>query len=386
MQVELPMGRSLVRIALVGRDADRLLAFRGSLVNLALRAGHEVHAFTRDSGEAASRRLAEAGVRWASVPLDAAGLHPVRDLGYRRALARLFRERGIEAVLAYNPKCLAHAPVAARRSGVRRVVALVTGLGHGFTGTGLAEGLVRLAKASLYRRAFHRCDAVLVQNPQDLEDLAACGAVDPARARIRVVAGSGVDLCAFPEASLPPHPRFLMISRPLRTKGLPEYLEAARMLRMRMPEAACAWLGPARDANPASIPADRLVRLLQASGVSRLAETDDVRPAITACSTFVLPSHREGTSKVVLEAMATGRAIVTTDAPGCRDTVVHGVNGLVVPVGDAVALHEAMERLARDAALRARMGEASRRMAASRFDAASVDATILDELVGPAAR
>jgi glycosyltransferase involved in cell wall biosynthesis len=125
-----------------------------------------------------------------------------------------------------------------------------------------------------------------------------------------------------------------------------------------------------------------LLRSLEQSGVEHLNETEDVRPAIAACSVLVLPSHREGTSKVVIEAMAMGRPIITCDAPGCRETVSTGENGWLVPVGDPVTLAEAMRRLGQDEAARIAMGEASARLAARRFDAHKADRLVLGLLEG----
>jgi glycosyltransferase involved in cell wall biosynthesis len=241
---------------------------------------------------------------------------------------------------------------------------------------------VRSAKAALYRRAFAACDAVLFQNTDDLQELERCGAVTAAmRPRVHMVAGSGVDLTEFPQVQVPEGAHFLMIARPLREKGLAEYVEAARLVAQDVPAATFTWMGPMRDANPSAIDADTLRRWLREGPVRHVDEQADVRPSLAACSVFVLPSHREGTSKVVLEAMATGRAIITTDAPGCGHLVTHE-NGVAVPVGDVQALANAMRTLARDATRRVRMGEGARTVATARFDAAKVNAACLRALTG----
>lgn len=375
-----------MKIALVGRDAHRVLAFRGSLIRLAQREGHEVIAVTGPATGDEVLALAQAGVRWFAAPLDGGGLNPLKDLVYRRALEGVLRAERVDAVLAYNPKCLAHGPIAARRAGVRRVVGMVTGLGHGFIGTGLRERLVRLAKVRLYRRAFEACDAVMVQNPHDLAELERARAMPTAvRDRVRMIAGSGVDLERFSPAPRPEGARFLMVSRPLREKGLPEYLEAARRVKRSLPTATFAWLGPMHDANPSAIGRGELERLLASGAVEHLPECADPRPAIAACSVFVLPSHREGTSKVMLEAMAMGRGVITTDAPGCGHVLGDAACAKIVPVRDAGALAQAMDEAGRSAAWRTAAGEAARRLAEGRFDARVVDAAVVRALVGDSA-
>lgn len=371
-----------MKIALIGRDAHRVLAFRGSLARLAQREGHEVIAITGPAAGDEVLGLVQAGIRWFSAPLDAGGLNPLADLAYRRAVERILRAEGVDAVLAYNPKCLAHGPIAARRAGVRVVVGMVTGLGHGFVGAGIRERFVRRVKARLYRRAFAACDRVLVQNAEDLAELGRCGAVRGVdAARIGLIAGSGVDLERFAMTPPPTGAHFLMISRPLREKGLPEFFEAAHVARRAAPHATFTWLGPMEDANPSAVDRATLERWLADGDVRHLPECADVRPAIEACSVFVLPSHREGTSKVMLEAMAMGRSIVTTDAAGCGHLVDAGRCGRAVPVADPRALAHALVACANDPAWRETAGAAARVHAERRFDARVVDRTVLDAML-----
>jgi glycosyltransferase involved in cell wall biosynthesis len=258
---------------------------------------------------------------------------------------------------------------------VRNCVALVTGLGFAFTeGGGLKRLLSRFVATRLYRGAFRRCAAIIFQNPDDRDHFIDAGIVRR-DAPITVVNGSGIDLERFAPAPLPPGPRFLMISRLLGDKGVREYGAAAVRLKARYPEARFALVGYF-DPSPDSIAREELDAMI-AGGVDYLGKTDDVRPAIADASVYVLPSYREGTPRSVLEAMAMGRAIVTTDAPGCRETVIDGENGYLVPVKDVSALESAMERFILDAGLAARMGERSRAYVERKFDVRSVNAAVL---------
>ena len=372
-----------MRIALIGRDADRVLAFRGSLIRLAQRRGHEVIAITGPAQGDEPIALADAGVRWLPAPLHAGGLSPLADLAYHKCLVRTLRREAVDAVLAYNPKCLAQAPLAARKAGVHRVVGMVTGLGHGFIGHGARERLVRLMKASLWRRAFQACDTVLVQNDLDLLELRRCGALpESTTARVQQIAGSGVDLVHFTATPLPRRINFLMVSRPLREKGLPEFLEAAARAKAIIPEASFSWLGKLDDPNPSALNGAELRRWLAHSPVQYLSTRHDVRPVLYECTALVLPSHREGTSKVVLEAMASGRGVITSDAPGCGHVIEHGRSGLIVPRGSTDALVGAMMLLARDFDLAGRMGMAARARAELLYASEPVDETTLSALIG----
>ncbi|MCA9284664.1 MAG: glycosyltransferase family 4 protein [Phycisphaerales bacterium] len=370
-----------MRIVLVGKNADHVLAYRGSLIRAAQARGHEVHAITGPSRlGTAPARLAEVGVPLHVVRFDGGGANPIRDALSLRALTRTMRRLHPDAVLCYNPKSIAYGPIAARAAGVRRVVAMVTGLGYAFTGSGLRRRLVRLASTRLYRRAFARCDVVFLQNPDDRDLLRELGCLPPP-AQVRLLPGSGVDLERFTEQPLPLRTRFLMIARLLRDKGVPEFVAAARQVHVTHPAAEFALIG-GPDPNPTAVPAVEIERWRRAGVPELVDEVEDVRPHLAACTVFVLPSHREGTSKVMLEAMATGRAVITTDAPGCREPVEPGVNGLLVAVGDSEALAETMRRLADDRAQVERMGREGRRIAETRYDARVVDAEVMAALEG----
>lgn len=370
-----------MKLALIGRDAARVLAFRGSLIRAAQALGHEVIAVTGEGTPSDRAKLEAARVRLHEVRVDGGGMNPMQDRRYRASIEALLRTERPDALLAYNPKCVAHGVPAARAAGVRTVVAMVTGLGHGFTGGGVRSWLVRTAKCRLFRRAFAMSDAVLLHNADDLGTLRRLGVIDASvDPRVRVIAGSGVDLSEFPAEPVPAGAHFLMVARPLREKGLDTFLQASAKVLQELPGATCTWLGPLQDTNPTAIPREELERLLRESGVRHEPEQADVRPWLRACSVFVLPSLREGTSKVMLEAMATGRAVVTTDAPGCGPAVGAQAFGAVVPVRDAHALAHAMVLLGRRTDRLAELGRAAREMARASFDAQEVDATVLRAL------
>jgi glycosyltransferase involved in cell wall biosynthesis len=372
-----------MRIALVGRDADRVLAFRGSLVRMAQRQGHAIVSITGPATPDEGRSLEAAGIAWRPVPMSPSSLNPLQDLAYRGHVARTLSEERIDAVLAYNPKCVAHVPSAARRAGVRRVVTMVTGLGYGFIGRSMREALVRRVKAGLFRGAFALSDSILVQNSDDLRALLDCGALTRSMLdRVHEIAGSGVDLREFPPRPMPAGAHFLMMSRPLRDKGLPAYLEAAGVAAARMPDASFSWLGPLDDPNPSAMSRIELTSAMRRCGVRHVSPTRRISDALAACSVFVLPSLREGTSKAMLEAMATGRPVITTDAPGCGTVIEHGQSGLIVPARDVPALAEAMLTLGRSGDARTRMGAGARKRVESRYDAIAVDAVVLSALVG----
>jgi len=194
-----------------------------------------------------------------------------------------------------------------------------------------------------------------------------------------VLNGSGVDVAAFNVVPLPSEPAFLLIARLLGDKGVREYVQAAREIRLVRPGVKFLLVGWI-DENPDAIRQSELNAWIQEGVVEFLGRMADVRPAIAKASVYVLPSYREGTPRTVLEAMAMGRAIITTDAPGCRETVVDGLNGLLVPVREVAPLVAAMQHFLDSPRLLSSMGQQSRRLVIEKFDVHKVNAVMLNEM------
>ena len=367
-------------LALLGKNAQHVLAFRGSLIRAAQANGHRVIALTAPATARSRHRLRQAGVEHFDTPLRGGKISPLRDLQFQTTVSDILKAQRVDALLAYNPKCVAFGPVAARRAGVKKIAAVITGLGFAFTGETIARRFVRFFSTRLYRRSLAACDAVFFQNQIDHDELTALGVLaNVAAARVRMIAGSGVDLDHFAQQPVAAHTHFLMISRPLKDKGVAEFAQACKIVRARNPAIRCTLIC-AWDDNPSSFTRTDITHWAQQGCFEALDEVEDVRPHLQSCTTFVLPSYREGTSKVVLEAMATGRAIISTDAIGCRDPIQPGVNGLLVATHSATELAAAMLELAHDPVRNAAMGAASRRIAQEKYNAKPIDAAILHAL------
>ena len=220
---------------------------------------------------------------------------------------------------------------------------------------------------------------MIFQNPDDQTLFRQLGLLQPGKPTL-VVNGSGIDLASYTVAQLPSGPmHFLLIARLLGDKGLREYALAAQCIKAIHPDVQFSVVGWI-DENPNAINQIELDAWVKAGTFNYLGRLQDVRPAIAQCSVYVLPSYREGTPRSVLEAMAMGRPIITTDAPGCRETVVEGVNGFLVPVQSADALVQAMLRFVNDPALASRMGLRSRQLAEDKYDVHKVNAEMLQAM------
>jgi glycosyltransferase involved in cell wall biosynthesis len=271
--------------------------------------------------------------------------------------------------------------LAARKAGVPGRSALIPGLGQMFTSPGASGALKRAIAGALYRKALGAVDCVFVQNEDDEEFLRRIGAVTRQH-HVTRIDGSGVDIERFDPPPLPSDPAFLFVARLVEEKGVAEFVEVARRVRAKVPEATFRVVGYF-DGEGES----RLRPLLDSAARDRAIEfvgrVEDIRPQIARSSVFVLPSrYREGIPRSALECLAMGRAIITTDWVGCRETVRRGerANGILVPIRDVDALERAALALATDPAMVARMGQESRRYAEERFDVRRVNKAIFEAL------
>lgn len=374
-------GSGAPAIAVLASYAPSLILFRGPLLRAIRSAGWRVIACAPEHDPDVERALAEDGIAYRRIPMARAGLDPHQDLRTLAQYLRFLRHERPDLVLAYTMKPIIWGGIAARLVSAPRFVAMITGLGYAFGDErGWRRRLVRMVSDRLYRVALAHAERVIVFNPDDEADIRAIGAIAPDVGVTRVD-GSGVDLTHYTPAPLPPGPPvFLLIARLLREKGVLDFVEAAKLVRPRWPQARFRLVG-ALDDNPTGIASNDIAAWCEQRMVEYGGAVKDVRGELAACSVFVLPSYyREGIPRAVVEAMATGRPIITADTPGCRETVVDEVNGLLVPPRDPKALAGAMVRLLEDPDLLSRMGAQSLAMARERFEVGRINAQILATL------
>ncbi len=333
-------------------------------------AGYDVVVVTRVTAD--GERIRDAGLRLVPFEMSRRAMNPFSEAWVLWRLISVYRREKPDILHHVAMKPVLYGTLAARLCGVRNVVNALAGMGWILaSGTRLAR-LMKWGVLSLFRVILPRT-RVIVQNRDDAELIKSLGCH-----RVHLIRGAGVDVAATGPAAEPPGPCVVFLAaRMLWDKGVGEYVEAARVLKTRGVSVRMLLVGAPDKSNPASIPRETLRAWHDSGVVEWLGHRDDVPALLQRSHVVCLPSYREGMPKFVLEGLAAGLPVVTTDTSGCRETVVEGVNGFLVPPRDALALADALDRLVSDAKLRQSMGRASRILATAEFSSERIIAETL---------
>ncbi|ACR27937.1 glycosyltransferase family 4 protein [Burkholderia glumae] len=356
-----------LRIVLVCNTAWAIHTYRHGLIRMLVASGAEVVVLApRDR---TVEPLVAMGCRYIELPVASKGTDPLEDLRMLAAMRRHYRELRPQLVFHYTIKPNIYGSIAAWLARVPSV-AVTTGLGYVFIRESRAASIAK----RLYRFAFRFPREVWFLNRDDLATFEASRLlVHPERARL--LHGEGVDIEQFAATPLPEREtfRFVLIGRLLWDKGVREFVDAARALRPRYPQARFALLGPAGVDNPSAVSRRYVDEWVRDGLIEYLGEAHDVRPHIEAADCVVLPSYREGVPRTLMEASAMCRPIVATDVPGCRDVVADGETGLLCLARDSASLAEKMAAmLEMPAEARRAMGRRGREKVLREFDEANV--------------
>lgn len=345
--------------------------------------GHTVLALAPDYDDATRAAVFALGAEPVSYSLSRTGINPVKDAIDMLRLTILLKKIGPEIILSYISKPVIYGTLAAWLARVPCRLALITGLGYAFTPSAetkiLKRRLLRSIVLCLYRIALKHADKVFFQNEDDRAFFFNEGVVHAAQS-IRIN-GTGVDLDWWHPALPVTKPvTFLLAARLLREKGIIEFVEAARLVKATYPESHFILLG-GMDTNPGALSYAEVKAWEEENILEWPGHVHDIRPWLARSSVYVLPSYyREGVPRSTQEAMAMARPIITTNTPGCRDTVIDGRNGFLVPVRDVEALTVAMAHFILQPELIGKMGQASRKIAEELFDVRKINQTIIDEM------
>ena len=342
--------------------------FRGDLIRKMVSCGHDVIVTGPDRTDV--EKIKALGVRFVEFTNNKNAINPIADLKYLMWLVRLFWQERPDVVFGYTSKPVIYGSIAAKIAKIPHIAAMVTGVGYAFTAKTAKAKVIKQIMSVLYKIAFWCADIVIFQNGDDKAQFVSDRLVKDNKCEL--VNGSGVNMEQFAPAPYPEQITFFMLSRVMNSKGIREYLKACEIVKEKHPQVRCMLLGACEGIQD-SLSKEDLAPYIEQGIFEYFGETDRVADYYELCSVYVLPSYREGTPRTVLEAMAMGRAVITTDAPGCRETVMDGENGYLVPVQDADALAEKMCRFVEHPELVKIMGRKSLAYCQEKFDVKKVN-------------
>jgi glycosyltransferase involved in cell wall biosynthesis len=359
------ISKSQARVLFVDNDVNSFFSYRIEMARAARDAGYDVH-IAAPEGRAAATLLSE-GFNFHAIEMTRSGLKPWKELRTISALFRLYRKVRPDLVHHLRLKPVLYGGLAAYGARVPAVVGLLTGLGYVFIAETpkalVMRKLVTLSCKVAFRHANQR---IIFQNPDD-QSVFVQNNILPAKQTV-LIKGSGVDVNEYvPTPERDGAPVVLLASRMLRDKGIDEFVAAARTLRLAGVRARFVLVGETDPGNPTAISGEQLRQWADSGVIEWWGHQTNMKDVLAQAHLVCLPSLREGVPKVLIEAAACGRAIVTTDAPGCREIVRNGENGLLVPVRDSLALAEAIRLLVENTVLRANMGLRGREIVIQEF-------------------
>lgn len=363
-----------MKLAVLSSHTESLFWFRMDMMKEFVKHGHIVVALGPGSEKEWGRKFRNNNILYKQFFVDRNGIDPSKDIKTYREIYSFLKNEKPDKIFAYQAKTIIYGSIAAKRNKISEFYPLIAGLGSVFRGNGLKNKIIRIMLITGYKAAFKASKMVFFQNNDDKNEFISKGLLGENQAVI--INGSGVNLEIFKPEPLAALPVFLFIGRLIKDKGIMEYLEACKRIKSEHPSVRCLLVGPF-DTNPSAIRLDDLQPYIDEGVIEYFGEQENVLPYLKECSVFVLPSYHEGIPKTVLEAMAVGRPIITSDAPGCRETVVDGYNGFLVQVSCIDGLVERMETLIDDPSMRHFMAENSLKIVREKYDVNLVNKVIM---------
>lgn len=349
--------------------------FRGDLIKDIQAQGYDV-VVTGPNKEGIDK-IEALGAKFEEIPVNKNGINPFADINYCLKLYKVLRKEKADAMMGYTIKPVIYGSLAGWLAGVKNRTAMVTGAGYLFASKTLKARIIKRISFVLYKMGLGAAHKVIFQNIDDLNEFVDNKLVK--KEKCHVVNGSGVNMLKYTPSAYPKIPSFFFLGRLVYAKGGMDFIRAAKMVKEKYPEARFMILGKLEKNLPDAITPEDLMPYVNDGTVELFPETDNVSQYYAMSSVFVLPTaYREGTPRVILEALASARAIITTYTPGCKETVTDGVNGFFVPIHDPQAVAEKMEYFIRHPEDVEKMGTASLELCKNKYEISIINKRMLE--------
>ncbi|PIC83075.1 glycosyltransferase family 4 protein [Sporosarcina sp. P1] len=366
-----------MKVFILGSYGPSLVNFRGDMIKSMVENGHEVIACAPDENDDLENQLLALGAKYVPIVMNRTGMNPIKDIYLFNEIKKKIKNEKPDVFLSYTIKPNIYGTLAAHVSGVENIYGLMTGAGSVIRGNTLKLKIIQKGIVPLYRIAFKKCKALLFLNEDDLELFKNKRIVN--KQEVVVIGSSGVNLNVFDKRPLKNKDTYLFIARLIKDKGINEFLKAASIAKEKRPSMKFNVLGPF-DKNPTAITHEDLNKWIDKGTINYLGETKDVRPFIEDSFVITLPSYHEGQGRVLVEAMAMGRATIATDVSGCRQTVKDGETGFLVPVKNSEVLAEKMIYMYDNPEITLKMAEQGYKRALEKYDVKKINEIILNAM------
>lgn len=354
-----------------------LTNFRGDLIKDMVAKGHEVICTSVEPADLIEKDINALGAKYYSIPGTRTGLNFIQNMRELLAYLVAFYKIKPDVCFLYMSKPIVYGGISAILNKVGHIYVFVTGLEVAFYSTGLKNNLVRLVLKTFYKWIHKKSDHVFFMNRDDYKTMKQFHLISEEKAVF--VNGSGVNTKKFKKEAMQSEDKVCMTARLVISKGIREYIKAAEIVRNKYSNVEFLLVG-GLDSNPEAIKEEELNEIITQGNIRYYGFAEDVRPYLKQCTIFVLPSYHEGNGRSIVEAEAIGRPIITTNAPGCKDTVIPGYNGFLVPIKDSEAIAQKIELLLQNKELKMAMAENSYQLCKERFDVNKINEVILEKM------
>lgn len=361
------------KIVVLSSHTPSLFWFRIDMMVSFVDKGYQVYALGNEAELDWKAKFEEKGIEYQQIFVERNGINPLKDIKTLKSIKNKLLIIKPDKIFAFQAKTVIYGGIAARQLNIDEFFPLIAGMGSVFLKDDIKTKIIRFFLIKEYRIGMRHSKTVFFQNREDEEIFRKFRIIN--NQKVELLPGSGVNLERFVPQKLPKTFGVLCVCRLIRDKGVFEYLEACRKIKVKYPGIKCLLVGPF-DSNPSALKPEELQSYIDDGTIEYFGEQEDVIPFYAQCSVFVLPSYREGTPKTNLEAMACKRAILTTDAPGCKETVRQGVNGIMVPIKDVDAIVKGIEYFVNNPDIVIKMAAEGRKMAENYFDVKIVNEKI----------
>ena len=376
------------KVVLIGTTGASFYGFRADLIKKFISDDHQVYAFTSEYSESCLEKIKDLGAIPVCYKLSRGGLNPFADIASTIELVKKIKAIQPDLVFSYFTKPVIYGSLAAKISKVPKVIGMIEGLGSPFTihrnGQSSKMGIIRFIQVNLYRLIFPFLDKIIFLNPDDPIDLIEKNGITVKQDGVHVLGPIGLNLSdyQFKQWDDTQNISFIFVARLIAEKGIFEFIEAANKVKLKYPQVVFKIIGGLDHENPYGLTQAELNEVINSGVIEYPGFVHNVAERIQDSAVFVLPSYyREGVPRSTQEAMAIGRPVITTDVPGCRETVIDGVNGFLVPKWDAEALVEKMCYFIENPEKVNMMGQESYIIAQEKFDSEKVNSKLL-EIIG----